>query len=119
MLIVAADADLTNPLRGELERRGWAMARAATGDDALEQVEQGPHDLVLIGLRAPGMPGEELIRRIRRYGDGVVARTPVMVYAPYAGAGEMALAFGADDYLTEPCVPSHVVARVASCAGRS
>jgi CheY-like chemotaxis protein len=119
VLVVASDVDLHDLLRGELERRGRAAARVATGDAALDRLEERHYDVVLIDLRALGVPGTELIRGIRRLEDSVVPRTSVMVYAPYAGAGEMALAAGADDYLAARCVPSHLVARMGSCASGS
>ena len=115
VLIVDDDCGLYDLLRRDFERRGWSATRVATDDAALEQLKQGGHDLVLVDLRARGVGGVGLIRRIRKSGDPVRARVPVVACAPYAGAGETALAAGADDYLVAPCVPSHFVQRAVAC----
>jgi DNA-binding response OmpR family regulator len=119
VLIVDAGAGLYDLLRQGLERRGWRAARVGLAEDALEQLEGGRYDLVLIDLRTTRVSGVDAIRRIRHSQDAILAHMPVMAYVPYAGAGEMALAAGADDYLAEPCVPSHLIARMAACARRT
>ena len=117
VLIAAANSDLHQVLAEALARRGWTAVRAAA-DAVTAQLRARRYDLVLVDLQTHGPTGIDLIHRIRQDPDQAVARTPLMAYAPYAGMGEGALAAGADDYLVAPCVPSHMLSRMAACVER-
>jgi DNA-binding response OmpR family regulator len=61
--------DDENPIRRTLDlllqKRGYAVVTAASGEAALAAIEQQPFDLLLLDLVMPGMSGIEVARRAR------------------------------------------------------
>ncbi len=85
-----------------LSRRGYEVDVANNGVEALERLEGGMYDLVLMDVQMPLMDGLEATRRIRaepRY-DGL----PVVAMTAHAmnGDQERCLASGMDAYLAKP-----------------
>lgn len=87
-----------------LRRAGHAVTLAANGREAVEAMERGSFDLVLMDLRMPEMDGEEAVRRIRALPDPRRARVPVaMLTASIVPEdAERCRAAGADAVLSKP-----------------
>jgi adenylate cyclase len=102
-------------LEAILSPRGYDVLTAQSGEQALELIDAGDIDLVLLDILMPGMDGYEVCRRIR---DQVnTAYLPVvMVTASGDEQKVKALEAGADDFLTKPVNQSELLARVASLA---
>ena len=102
-------------LEAILAPRGYEVATATSGEEALETISQTPVDLVLLDIVMPGLDGYEVCRRIRGQVD--TAYLPVvMVTASGEEEKIKALEAGADDFLTKPINQSELLARVASLA---
>ncbi len=102
-------------LEAILAPRGYEVATATSGEEALETISQRPVDLVLLDIVMPGLDGYEVCRRIRGQVD--TAYLPVvMVTASGEEEKIKALEAGADDFLTKPINQSELLARVASLA---
>ena len=102
-------------LEAILAPRGYDVATATSGEEALETISQTPVDLVLLDIVMPGLDGYEVCRRIRGQVD--TAYLPVvMVTASGEEEKIKALEAGADDFLTKPINQSELLARVASLA---
>ncbi|MCX8157727.1 MAG: ATP-binding protein [Verrucomicrobiae bacterium] len=88
---------------GALEKLGYAPGTAAHGYEALEALERGTYDLVLLDVQMPGLDGLEVTRRVRQ--QFPPERQPIIV-ALTAGAmqgdRERCLAAGMNDYLSKP-----------------
>jgi DNA-binding response OmpR family regulator len=65
--ILAVDDDPTavSALRQILQSRGYEVATAASGEEALPLLEAEPFDLVLLDVALPGMSGFDVCRTIR------------------------------------------------------
>jgi DNA-binding NtrC family response regulator len=66
ILAIDDESNIRRLLTNELEREGFRVATAATGEQGLELVERECFDLALVDLKLPGMSGIDVIRRIRR-----------------------------------------------------
>lgn len=67
VLIVDDDFGTRWILRGVLRRKGCVVGAASTGREALEMVQEGEYDVVLIDLKLPDMSGldvEEALNRL-------------------------------------------------------
>jgi CheY-like chemotaxis protein len=75
---------------------------ATQGGLALELAREHLPALVLLDLNLPDIPGEEVLRRLRR--DPRTAAIPIVVLSADATPGQIARLrrAGADDYLTKP-----------------
>lgn len=67
VLVVDDDFSTRWTLRGVLRRKGCVVGAASTGREALEMVQEGEYDVVLIDLKLPDMSGldvEEALNRL-------------------------------------------------------
>ncbi len=102
-------------IRVYLERDGYTVVEADTGQAALAMTARALPDLVILDLGLPDLPGEEVLRLLRRDEVPVVVLT-ARATEPDRVAG---LRAGADDYLVKPFSPRELVARVAAVLRRS
>src|SRR2546427_13184857 len=105
ILVVEDSETQALKLRYLLEGEGWDVARSATAESALEELNRGLPALIIADYHLPGIRGDELRRRIR-----MNARTrgiPIlMLTREQAQGSELAgLDSGADDYVSKS-VPS-------------
>lgn len=118
--VLVADDDFDNRaiLRAALEAAGWRVAEAADGQEAVAAAARGGLDLILLDMSMPGLSGWEAAKRIRLdpASDGV----PILAFTAHAMPGDAvkARAAGCDDYVSKPCVPRDVVAKVRGWLAR-
>ena len=65
ILVVDDDPQIRRAMRTTLTARGYEVADARTGEEALEALRSGNYDLVLLDMNMPGMGGIETCRLIR------------------------------------------------------
>ena len=65
VLVVDDEERMRAIIRKELERKGYSVDEAATGQAALDAAERHSYDVVLLDLRLPGMTGLEALARFR------------------------------------------------------
>ncbi len=115
ILVVDDERKLRALIRVYLERDGYTVVEADTGQAALAMTARALPDLVILDLGLPDLPGEEVLRLLRRDEVPVVVLT-ARATEPDRVAG---LRAGADDYLVKPFSPRELVARVAAVLRRS
>lgn len=100
-----------------LQKAGFEVCEAETGEDAVELFEkQGDFDVALLDLMLPGIDGIEVCKRLRLKSDRIGI---IMLTARTQEADKInGLSSGADDYMTKPFSPSELVARVNSLCRR-
>ncbi len=83
-----------------LQRVGYVVEEAASGEDALDHVDKQEFDVVLTDIRMQGIDGIELLRRIKEASPDAI----VILMTGYASLGTAveALRLGAHDYLIKP-----------------
>ena len=88
-------------LQAVLEPRGYAVAAASSGEEALSRLAGGDVDLVLLGIVMPGMDGYEVCRRLRAAGH---TRTRVIALTGYGQDKDKQLALdaGFDEHTVKP-----------------
>ena len=68
ILVVDDDVPILTLMRNILREFGFDARVASTGAAALEEAASSSPDLVLLDLKMPGMPGEDVIAGLRRAG---------------------------------------------------
>jgi signal transduction histidine kinase/CheY-like chemotaxis protein/ligand-binding sensor domain-containing protein len=93
---------------------GVHVELASNGVDAVQLVDSGAFDAVLMDIQMPEMDGYEATARIRAKSQH--ARLPVIAMTAHAVAGfrENSLAMGMNDYVTKPIDPERLFAVLAS-----
>ena len=116
ILVVDDDTDIRALLRELLERRGFSVAEAADGRQALQELYGGRPDLVLLDVGMPGMDGWTTLERIRELSD-----VPVVMLTARSAELEKTrgLRAGADDYVTKPFGRQELLARIEGLLRRS
>ena len=95
--------------------RGWQVAEAASGLQALEWLRRNDAGLAIVDLSMPGLPGLELIRRLK----SEFPRLRVLVLSMHAEEQYALRAFqaGAHGYVTKDRAPAELVDAVSKVAG--
>ncbi|MBA2465324.1 MAG: response regulator transcription factor [Nocardioidaceae bacterium] len=116
VLVVDDESKIRDLVRTYLEREGYQVFVADCGDEAVAVARRVAPDLVVLDLGLPDLPGEEVIRILRRSSD-----VPVVMLTARASEGDRVsgLRLGADDYVTKPFSPRELVARVEAVLRRT
>jgi two-component system, OmpR family, response regulator RegX3 len=118
LLVVEDEETILTPLVEGLQRSGFDVVVARSGNEALERAPGV--DLVLLDLGLPDLDGADVCRELRARGD-----TPIIVLTARGAEPERVLLFelGADDYVVKPFGLRELVARVRAvrrrCAARA
>lgn len=120
ILAVDDNFDSQNVLQLLLEKMGHEVTLASGGFEAMEKLENGRFDLVLMDIQMPGMDGYETTARIRK-ADGQLREIPIIALTANAMAGdaERCLQAGMDDYLTKPIHAAALRGALAKWAGKN
>jgi two-component system alkaline phosphatase synthesis response regulator PhoP len=119
-IVVAEDAgDIADSIRYYLERQGFRVWIANTGQAALDLVLDHPPNLVLLDVNLPGMSGFELCQRFRA--EAATTHLPILMLTARSADSDkvLGLDIGADDYLTKPFRMRELVARVNAILRRT
>jgi CheY-like chemotaxis protein len=112
ILVIEDEDDIAIILRMTLEREGFEVFRARTGEEGLATAEREGFDLILLDLMLPRMDGIEVCRRLRARPE--TSFTPVIVLSARSGEDNIVegLRAGANDYVTKPFGMQELVTRI-------
>lgn len=117
ILFVDDDIELAELLGDYLVAEGFEVEHAFSAEEALPLLsEPNRYSIMLLDVMMPGKSGLELLQQIRP-----AITLPVLMLT---GRGEdidriLGLEMGADDYLSKPCNPRELVARIRAILRRS
>jgi two-component system OmpR family response regulator len=116
ILVVDDEARIREVLQYALKKEGFTVTCVETGPAALEVVERGGVDLMVLDVMLPEMDGLEVCRRLRR-----TSRIPILFLSARGEEVDriVGLELGGDDYLTKPFSPRELVARVRAVFRRT
>ena len=116
ILVVEDEPGIGRLVRDYLERAGFAVASASTGEEALAQARARRPALVVLDLGLPDRDGLDVTRDLRQ-----VANVPIVMLTARGDESDriVGLELGADDYVVKPFSPKELVARVRAVLRRS
>jgi len=112
-ILVVDDLPANRDLMGRrLERSGFRVLTAASGQEALDLLRRSPVDLVLLDIMMPGMTGLDVLRTLRLAPS--TAHLPVVMVTAKTDSQDQveALSLGANDYVTKPVDYPVALARI-------
>ena len=112
ILIVEDSPTQAEKLAAILEGEGYDAVVARDGESALERSEQSSFDLIISDIMMPGITGYELCRRMKE--DAATRDVPFMLLSTLSEPMDIirGLKCGADNFLTKPYQPDHLLGRV-------
>jgi two-component system OmpR family response regulator len=116
VLVVEDEPDLLAALVQALREEGYAVDAADDGTDGLFKATSWEYDAVVLDLMLPGLPGLELLRRLREK-----KRVPVLILTARDAVTDRVagLDAGADDYLVKPFALTELLARLRALIRRT
>ncbi|HUI29435.1 MAG TPA: sigma-54 dependent transcriptional regulator [Candidatus Acidoferrales bacterium] len=106
VLIVDDELSVRDSLTKWFIEDGYRVGAAENANKALNLMNDGPWDVVLLDIKMPGMDGLELQKRLKEI-DKTSAIIMVTAFAAVDSAVQ-ALKEGAFDYITKPVDPEHL-----------
>lgn len=109
ILVVDDEARIREVLQYALRKEGFEVTALSDGRQAIEAVERGGVDLVVLDVMLPEVDGLSACRIIRE-----ASRVPILFLSARAEEIDrvLGLELGGDDYLTKPFSVRELVARV-------
>jgi CheY-like chemotaxis protein len=119
ILVVDDDLDSLKLIGLMLQRQGYEVSAASTGNQALQKATGEIPDLIILDVMMPDMNGYEVCRRLRA--NPQTQPIPIIMFTAKTLIDDKVAGFeaGADDYLTKPTHPAELAARVKQMLARS
>ena len=119
-LILAIDdeEDILELVKYNLEREGFEVITADTGENGLSILKKNRPDLILLDLMLPGIDGFDVAKQIRA--DNSYKDIPVIMLTAKGEEADVVtgLELGADDYVSKPFSPRVLTARIKTVLRR-
>ena len=112
ILAIDDEKDILNLLKYNLEKEGYLVQTAGTGEIGFELAKSKRPDLILLDLMLPGMDGLEVCKLLKASKE--TKGIPVMMLTAKSAEGDqvVGLELGASDYIAKPFSVKVLLARV-------
>lgn len=116
VLLVEDEESIRKFVKINLEREGYIILEAGSGEDGIEIARRERPDIVVLDIMLPGIDGFEVCRTLRSEFPSLGI---IMLTAKAEDYDKiMGLQYGTDDYLTKPFNPTELTLRIKSIERR-
>ena len=118
ILVVDDEEDIVELLRYNLNREGYSVFCASSGEETLKIASVEPLDLIFLDLMLPGIDGLEITKILKN--DQKTRLIPIIMLTAKGEEADIVtgLELGADDYITKPFSPRILLARAKAVLRR-
>ncbi len=117
ILLVEDEPGLRMTLIDRLQKEGYTVETAATGEEGYRRGTGESYDLIILDVMLPGRNGLELCRDLRQ--EGIAAPIMMLTARDQTVDKVLGLKLGADDYLTKPFEMLELLARIEALLRRA
>lgn len=116
LLLVEDEKELSKAIKKVLEINKYEVDTAYNGLEALELIEYGIYDAIILDIMMPKVDGLTVVKKMRKAENN----TPVLMLTAKAETDDKVLGLdaGADDYLTKPFAMKELLARIRAITRR-
>ncbi len=102
ILVVDDEPDIVITIKYMLEHEGYMVSTASDGEEALHKVKDDKPHLIILDLRLPKLPGEQVCKKIRK--DEEISDIPIIMLTAKDSDVDKVVGkvIGANCYLTKP-----------------
>lgn len=102
ILVIEDDKDIRRVLEVRLEMEGFEVITASDGIEGIAKAKAEGPDLILLDLKLPGMPGEQICRDLRK--DVKYKNLPIIMITGKAADADRVIGkvIGANCYMVKP-----------------
>lgn len=110
ILVVDDEPAIVTLITYNLEQANYQVVSVDNGLDAVEIVQKGLVDFVIMDLMLPQLDGIEATKQIRKFDEQI----PIIMLTAKASQVDkiLGLELGADDYITKPFSPQELLSRI-------
>ncbi len=110
ILLCEDEIELSNALVALLKHSKYSVDAVYNGEDALDYIEAGNYDAVILDIMMPKLDGISVLKRVREKGNNI----PIIMLTAKSEIDDKVtgLDFGANDYLTKPFELKELLARI-------
>lgn len=115
ILLIDDDKEVRSVIKSTLEMRNHVVTTISNGKDALQaidQLEETTHDLILLDINLPGASGWEILAKIRANSNTHNYPVIMLTGVDDESSESQALLDGADDYIVKPCSTKLLMAHI-------
>ncbi len=118
VLIVEDEADIRDLLTFNLEREGFEVIKAVTGQEGIDFAKNHKPDIILLDIMLPGKDGFQVCRELER--DTQTANIPILILTARGEEVDriVGLELGADDYMVKPFSVRELILRIKAILRR-
>ena len=118
LLVVDDEEDILELVRYNLEKEGYKITCAISGEDAVNKIGATTYDLILLDLMLPGIDGLEVASRLKK--NSRTENIPIIMLTAKGEEADIVtgLELGAEDYITKPFSPKVLAARIKTVLRR-
>ena len=116
ILLAEDEKSLSKALVSILKRSNYLVDAVYNGQEALEYLQTGVYDLLILDIMMPKKDGISVLKELRQKGNSI----PVLILTAKSELDDKVLGLdcGADDYLTKPFVIKELLARIRALSRR-
>jgi two-component system OmpR family response regulator len=116
VLIIDDDAELVDLLQDYLELEGFSVGRAEDGETGVREALSGAYAIAVVDMMMPRLSGIDVLKVIRAQ-----SILPVIMLTAKGDYIDriIGLEIGADDYISKPCSPRELLARIRAVLRRT
>ncbi len=107
VLVVDDDEKILRFLHSSIRLAGYDVMTANCGEEALQLIESGKPQCMVLDMLMPAMDGFEVLKRLRS-----TSEMPVIAVSAHADNAGQALSLGANVFLAKPFRPDKLIKKI-------
>ncbi|MDR1029280.1 MAG: response regulator transcription factor [Treponema sp.] len=121
VLIIEDDRDIQDMLSFAMQKEGWKLLMASSGEQGFELLRAVPLETatcIILDIMLPGMDGLRVLKKLKM--EGLFRNIPVIMTTARGEEADVVagLELGADDYVVKPYSPKVLIARIRAALRR-
>ena len=107
ILIVDDEPQIGKIFGLKLKLAGYDVSTITSGAEAINLISKQNFDILLLDILMPDVTGLDVLEKVREF-----SQIPIIVFTARPDVFEIAKSMGANDYISKPLNPEHLVQKI-------